>query len=167
MDMEMVEWIMGCIQSTSFIGLINGSPSAFFRPTRGIRRGFPLSPFIFLLVVDALSRLILKENRESKFEGVKVSSEEEVTHTLFVDDVLLFGVGTKENLKEFVALIEKYKKATGMLVNIDKYMLVHNEFSAKLIQQSKEILSYPTNPMSHGFKYLGFFLKPNSYGFQD
>ena len=53
-----------------------------------------------------------------------------------------------------------------MLVNIDKSMLVHNECSAELIQQSKEILSYPTNPMSDGFKYLGFFLKPNSYGFQ-
>ena len=108
----MVEWIMGCIQSTSFTVLINGSPSAFFKPTREIRQGFPLSPFIVLLVADALSRLILKEKREGKIEGVKVSSEEEVTHTLFVDDVLFFGVGTKENPKEFAALIEKYKKAT-------------------------------------------------------
>ena len=132
--MEMIEWIMGCIKSTSFTVLINGSPSTFFRPTRGIRQGFPLSPFIFLLVVDALSRLILKAKEEGNNEGVKVSSEEEVTHTLFVDDVLFFGVGTKENPKEFAALIEKYKKATGMLVNIDKSMLVHNECSLELIQ---------------------------------
>ena len=56
--------------------------------------------------------MILKTKREGKIEGVKVSSEEEVAHTLFVDDVLLFGVGTKENPKEFAALIKKYKKAT-------------------------------------------------------
>ena len=87
--MEMVEWIMGCIQSTSFAVLINGSPSGFFRPTRGIRQGCPLSPFIFSLVADALSRLILKARREGKITGVKVSRSEEVTHTLFVDDVLL------------------------------------------------------------------------------
>ena len=46
----------------------------------------------------------MKAKREGKIEGVKVSSEEEVTHTLFVDDVMLFGVGTKENIKEFAAL---------------------------------------------------------------
>ena len=76
----------------------------------------------------------MKAKREGKIEGVKVSSEEEVTHTLFVDDVLLFGVGTKENLKEFAAIIEKYKKATGMLVNIYKSLLVRNECSTYLIQ---------------------------------
>ena len=101
----MVEWIMGYIQSTSFAVLINGSPSAFFRPTRGIRWGCPLSPFIFLLVADALSILILKARDEGRITGVKVSRIEEVTHTLFVDDVLLFGIGEEENMKEYVILI--------------------------------------------------------------
>ena len=66
MKMEMVDWILGCIQSTSFAILINGSSSNFFRPSRGIRKGCPLSPFIFLLVVDALSRLILKSRIEGR-----------------------------------------------------------------------------------------------------
>ena len=92
--MEMVEWIMGCIQSTTFVVLINGSPYGFFRPTRGIRHGFPLTPFTFLLVADGLSRLILEAKREGNIAGVKVLRMEEVTHTLFVDDVLLFRVGT-------------------------------------------------------------------------
>ena len=54
-----------------------------------------------------------------------------------------------------------------MLVNIDKSLMVHNECSEEFIQQSKEILSYPTSNLSKGFKYLGFVLKPNSYGFKD
>ena len=165
--MEMVEWIMGCIQSTTFAVLTNGSPSGFFRPTRGIRQGCPLSPFIFLLVADALSRLILKARREGRITGLKVSRTEEVTHTLFVDDVLLFGIGEEENLKEYAVLIEKYKKAIGMMINIEKSMLAHNEFSEDLAQKRKEILAYPTKLISEGFKYLGFYLKPNSYAFQD
>ena len=40
--LEVVEWIMGCLQSTSFAFLINGSPSNFFRPTRRLRQGCPL-----------------------------------------------------------------------------------------------------------------------------
>ena len=92
---------------------------------------------------------------------------EEVAHNLFVDDVFLFGIGEEENLKEYATLIEKYKKATGMLINIEKMMLAHNEFLEELIQRSNEILSYPTKSMAHGFKYLGFLLKPNSYTFKD
>ena len=100
-----VNWIMGCISSAKFSMLINGSPSGFFIPTRGVRQGFPLSPFSFLLVADALSRLILKARREGKIEGVKVSRSKEITHTLFVDDVLLFGIGAEDNMKEYASLI--------------------------------------------------------------
>ena len=133
--MEMVEWIMGCIQSTSFVAIINGSPSGFFIPTRGIRKGFPLSPFIFLLVVDALSRIIHNAKREGKIEGIKVLRSKEITHTLFVDDVLLFGIGVEEKLREYASLIDKYKKSTRMLINIDKSILDHKKsrgFTMKL-----------------------------------
>ena len=101
MSIEVVEWIMGCIESTSFVVLINGAPSSFFRPTRGIRQGFPLSPFLFLLVAEALSRLIHQYKEVKKIEGVKVSSTKEITHTLFVDDGLLLGKGTVENFRAF------------------------------------------------------------------
>ena len=114
---------------------------------------------------DALIRLILKVRKEGQIEGFKVSSSEEIKHTLFVDDVLLFGIGVEDNMKEYASLIEKYKKATRMLINIDKYLLAHNKFSEELVQQSKEILSYPTDSMSIGFNYLGFSLKSNSYAF--
>ena len=133
MSLEVVEWIMGCLQSTSFSILINGSPTNFFLPTMGIRQGSPLSPFIFLLVVEELSRIIhnAKENREIK--GIKVSTCEEVTHTLFVDDVLIFGEASIRNIDAFSSLIDKYKRATGMVVNMEKYNLIHNEFSDDMI----------------------------------
>ena len=54
-----------------------------------------------------------------------------------------------------------------MIINIEKSMLAHNEFPGELVQKSKEILAYPTKPLGEGFKYLGFFLKPNCYAFKD
>ena len=56
----MIDWIMVCVSTTIFLVLINGNPSAFFKSSRGLRQGCPLSPILFLLVVEDLSRLIRK-----------------------------------------------------------------------------------------------------------
>ena len=83
MDMEIIEWIMGCIQSNSFAVLINGTPSSFFIPTRGVRQGFPLPPFIFLIVADALTRLVLKEKEKERLRELR-SQERNKSHTHFL-----------------------------------------------------------------------------------
>ena len=79
----------------------------------------------------------------------------------------MFEIGEDENFKEYATLRDKYNKATRMMINIEKSLLDHNEFSEELTQRLKEILSYPAKLISKGFKYIRFFLKPNSYAFQD
>jgi hypothetical protein len=59
---EEVQWIMGCVTSENYVVLVNGSSTDFFKSYRGIRQGCPLSPLLFLLVVEGFSRLVKKEN---------------------------------------------------------------------------------------------------------
>ena len=94
----MVEWRMGCINTTSFVVMINGSPSNFFRPSRGLRQGCPLSPFLFLLISEALKKLLHREKEVKLIKGFKIANQIELTHVLFVDDVLMFGMGTISNI---------------------------------------------------------------------
>ena len=108
MPMEMVEWILGCIQSASFAVLINGSPSNFFLPSRGLRQGFPLSPFLFLLVAEALSISLYNEREVRLIKGVRVANQIELTHVLLVDDVLMFGEGNVSNLQNLVKVLKNY-----------------------------------------------------------
>ena len=70
-------------------------------------------------------------------------------------------------MKKYATLTEKYMKATGMIINIEKSMLSHNDFSDEIILKAKEILAYPAKILGEGFKYLGFYLKPNCYAFKD
>ncbi|XP_026428361.1 uncharacterized protein LOC113324255 [Papaver somniferum] len=50
--------ISQCISTTEIEVLINGSPSKSFHPTRGIRQGDPLSPYLFILAMESFSRVI-------------------------------------------------------------------------------------------------------------
>ena len=110
---------MGCIQSASFAILMNGSPSNLFIPSRGLRQGCPLFPFLFLLIAKDLSRLLHKAKEVRLIKGVKVSNQTELTHVLFVDDVLMFGVGTFSNIQNLEKVLKNYQVEIGMEINLE------------------------------------------------
>jgi len=60
--------------------LINGGPSSFFKISRGLWQGFPLSPLLFILVMDGLSHLIEKEKVFGNLSGVKILVLIRITH---------------------------------------------------------------------------------------
>ena len=85
----------GLLSTTQFDILINGATSYFFKPSRGLRQDYPLSPYLFLLVVEGLSRAINDAKRQRKIRGVKIGRNKVLTHLLFVDDVILFCFGSE------------------------------------------------------------------------
>lgn len=64
-----IQWIMSCVNSVTFSTLINGSPRGLIRPTRGIRQGDLLSPYLFILCADVLSHMLLKAEVSKKNQG--------------------------------------------------------------------------------------------------
>jgi hypothetical protein len=63
---------MACVTFVSFAILINGVTSGFFRSSRGLRQGFPLSPYLFLLVAEGLSRALVDAKRRRIVQGIRV-----------------------------------------------------------------------------------------------
>ena len=89
-----INWIRWCISIANFSILINGTPSNFFCSTRGLRQGDPLSPYLFLLVMEILSQLLFRARSGGYIEGFKVGNSNgvgrDLLHLLFTDDTLLF-----------------------------------------------------------------------------
>ena len=93
---DTINWLIGCVTSTNFSVLINGLSSSFFNVSQILIQGCPLSPLLFLLVVEGLGRLIGEAKRKGKTKGIKLSSTLAITHLLFVDNVVLFGTRSLE-----------------------------------------------------------------------
>ena len=86
---------------SQFLGLVNGSPLVFFEASRGLRQGCPLSPLLFILAIKRLNLLINDAKCRGTIKGVKISRYLALTYQLFVDDVVVFGIGTLDEWAEY------------------------------------------------------------------
>jgi hypothetical protein len=68
------QWIFFCISTVRFSILINGSSEGFFGSTRGICQGDPLSPLLFVIIMEALSRMMSKAVEEGLLSGFQVGA---------------------------------------------------------------------------------------------
>jgi hypothetical protein len=120
-DPTWVSWIVNLTSSTLFSILINGVPSKPFSPSRGIRQGDPLSPFLFILMAEGLSRTLKAAIRDHSLSGLTPHGiSPPISHSQFVDDILLMGLSTAREALRFRAIIDLFCEASGMEVNLLK-----------------------------------------------
>jgi len=129
MSLKVVNWIMGFIQSTSFVILINEDLSLFYKASRGLHPGCPISPFLFLIVAKAPSKLIKEDSSNGLQRGILVSESKLVTHLLFVNDIFCNFFGSQRNLNVFKNILNLFCSTMGMKVNMEKSCLFLNHFT--------------------------------------
>ena len=112
---------MQCVTTTSFSILINGSPFSFFKRSRGVRQGDPLSPFLFVLATEVLARLIKREVSNNKIIGYKLAPDlMPITYLQFADDLFIFAQANEENIESIKACLETFVGWLGQKVYILK-----------------------------------------------
>ncbi|XP_074298528.1 uncharacterized protein LOC141629421 [Silene latifolia] len=86
-DRSWIARVIDCVSTVSFSVLINGTPMKEFQPSRGLRQGDPLSPYLFILCAEALSNLIRRAVVNDSLHGIRISqSAPFVSHLFFADD---------------------------------------------------------------------------------
>ena len=121
-------WIKACVSSVHFSVLVNGSPKGFFGNFRGLRQGDPLSPLLFLLIMEVLSRLLKKTEESNLIRGFHVGAVNSVgvciSHLLFTDDTILFCDASREQLLSIRLVLSFFQAFTSLKVNVGKSEIV-------------------------------------------
>ncbi|XP_026450799.1 uncharacterized protein LOC113350911 [Papaver somniferum] len=100
--------------------MINGSPEGFFSICGGLRQGDPLSPLIFVLIEDILSRNVSKLFARHSMHVMVRKKGVAPTYLLFADDILIFCRGNLLRLQNLRKLLDMYQAASGQSVNYVK-----------------------------------------------
>ena len=116
-----IERVMTCVTTTSFSILLNGKPYGNVLPSRGIRQGDPLSPYLFLLCVEGFTSLLAKAENDGKIHGASICrGAPKVSNLLFADDSLLFCRATQNEVEVISEVLQTYANASGQCINLEK-----------------------------------------------
>ena len=94
--------------------LVNGAPSDFFKPYRGLRQGDPLSPILFIILDECIGRLIERKKKEGRIKAIKPSSKSDpFSHQQFVDDTIMGGEASVKEAKAMKEILDIYSRGSS------------------------------------------------------
>jgi len=147
-------WVKGCMVSSSMSVLINGSPTEEFKPSRGLRQGDPLAPFLILVVAEGLVGLVRQALGMNVLRGIKVGRNSiECCLLQFADDTLFMCEDSFSNIFAIKAILRCYEILFGLKVNFHKSKLVGISVDSYALSTYAKTLN--CNTMRLAFKYLG------------
>lgn len=150
-----IDLISNCISTPSFSILVNGSPHGLFNASRGIRQGDPLSPTLFIVFFDLLSRIITKAEEEGKVHGVKVSqSSPPISHLMYADDLTIYCRASANEAREISKCLRLFSEWSGQAVNLSKSS-VHFSKNTGQSMRATVLHILGMGECSHNVKYLG------------
>jgi hypothetical protein len=147
-------WILVILHSARLSILVNGKSVGFFSCTRGVRQGDPLSPLLFCLAEEVLSRALSLARCAGKIvpmsycRGVCLP-----THILYADDVMIFCTGLKSNIRYLLAIFKNYADVSGQIINNSKSRFYTGAMSVVREQMLGDLLGFGAGSIP--FNYLG------------
>ena len=147
------KWIRGTFNFAKASILINGSPSKEFSFNCGLRQGDPLSPYLFIVVMESLHLSLVRAVDEGFFKGISLPGSISISHLFYADDALFLGEWSDGNLSHIIHILKCFFLASGMQINLHKSQVLGVGVPRHIVEQVAT--SIGCTIMQNKFSYLG------------
>ncbi|WMV14216.1 hypothetical protein MTR67_007601 [Solanum verrucosum] len=124
-----IDMIWRLVSNNWYSVLINGRSHGFFRSTRGLKPGDPLSPTLFIIGAEVLARGLNKLHGDEEFKGFGLPKwSPQINHLSYVDDTILFCSGDRRTLIKMMRVLRDYENTSGQMINKAKsFFYLHDK----------------------------------------
>ncbi|MFS7931420.1 putative RNA-directed DNA polymerase [Helianthus anomalus] len=155
-----ISWTRGIMSSARSSVLVNGSPTFEFQCGKGLRQGDPISPFLFLVVMEVLSCMIDRGVEVGVLNGIKSPDEgPTISHLLYADDAIIIGEWSKVNIENVVRILRCFRICSELKINLAKCSLFGLGVESVEIEEMAYIVRCSVGALP--FKYLGVIVGAN------
>ncbi|KAM6561714.1 hypothetical protein CsatA_030953 [Cannabis sativa] len=121
---QCIRLILKCVSSVAYKFVVGEHEVGPIVPSRGLRQGDPLSPYLFLLCAEGFSALLHDFERRGKIRGCKVARGAPlISHMLFADDSYIYCQASEDGARNVVSLLDLFQAASGQQINCQKSSL--------------------------------------------
>nr|XP_016489760.1 PREDICTED: uncharacterized protein LOC107809615 [Nicotiana tabacum] len=161
---KMVRWIMECVTNVNYSILINGGLTKRFQARKGLRQGDSMSPYMFVLVMEYLSRTLKTLKDIPEFNFHPRCAKLNLTYIYFADDLIMCCTADKIFIQLLLDKFNHFSKVTELMANLEKSSI----YVAGVTQDFKDMIStdYQFKLEALPFKYLGVPLSSRKLSIQ-
>jgi hypothetical protein len=146
-------WLYTCISTVKYSLSINGNIFGYFGATQGIRQGDPVSPYLFICVMELLNTMLSAAMRNKLLDYHPLCRKISISSLLFADDLLLFTKPNSKSISGVLNVLDSFTTLTGLVINSSKSKLL----IAGLPEEDKEMIYTMSglSPFNDNEYYLG------------
>src|SRR3954465_1092794 len=126
-DERWIDMIWRLISNCWYSILVNGSSCGHFSSSRGLRQGDPLSPFLYIIASEVISRGL--NTLQAKFPHTRFYTSPNcppISHLSYADDLIIFCNGSTPSLVLHMELLDNVHSFLGLEINKSKSCYINH-----------------------------------------
>lgn len=146
------DWITTMLSTASTKVLVNGRPGRRICHARGLRQGDPLSPFLFIIVMELLNALIAEADRRALLtplpeNGIRYRA------SIYADDLVIFLAPFTQDFCCIRQILEMFAGTSRLATNLDKCAVTLIRCTEEEVAAVRHV--FPCRLQDFPTKYLG------------